>query len=79
MNIQNKTWLWAVLAIVVLAVVWWLWWGSRQATAPGISETAGPVLSEEDTVAAIEQELGVTDFGNLEAELQSTEADLQSL
>ena len=62
--------------MAVAVVAGWLWQGSRQATAPEIS---GPALSQEDTTTAIEQELEATDFGNLEAELQSTEADLQSL
>ena len=78
MNTQNKTWLWVVVLLAVAAAAW-LWWGYWPVSAPGTSETAGPALSQEDTTAAIEQELGATDLGNLEAELQSTEADLQSL
>lgn len=61
---------------LALVVAVWLWWGWRQAAAP---EIAGPALSPTDTTAAIDQELSATDFGDLETELQSTEADLQSL
>ena len=77
---NNRSWNWlAVAAIAVLiAVGAWMWW-ARQAAAPGASETAGPALGIDDTSVAIEQELNATDFGNLESELQSTEADLQSL
>ena len=69
----TKKWMWlAAVAIVVLAVLgWWMWQRPQQVTAP---ET-----SEQDTTVAIEQELQATDLGDLEAELQATEADLNSL
>lgn len=76
MESKSKTWLWALAAALVLAVAVWLWWGWRQAVAP---EIAGPVLGPTDITAAIDQELNATDFGDLETELQSTEADLNSL
>lgn len=79
-NTQNsKTWFWVAAAVVAVAVAGWLWWGYWPASAPSTSETAGPALSTDDTTAAIEQELNATDFGNLEAELQATDADLNSL
>ena len=79
MEQNSKTWLWVTGAVVVAAVFGgWFWW-SNQAVAPTTSDTAGPVLSETDTTAAIDQELNATDFGNLEAEMQATDADLQSL
>ena len=73
---SSKTWLWVALVVVVV-VAGWLWL-SRQATAPTL-EVSGPPLSESDTTSAIEQELNATDFGDLEAELQATDADLNSL
>lgn len=77
METQNsKTWLWVVVAAVVVAVAGWLWLGYYPATAP---ETAGPALGGEDTTAAIDQELNATDFGDLEKELQATDADLNAL
>lgn len=75
---SSKTWLWAVVAVAVVAAAW-LWLGSRPASAPDTSETAGPALSADDTSVNLEAEVNATDLGNLEAELQSTEADLQSL
>ena len=78
METQNKTWVWVVVVVAVVVAAW-LWWGYWPASAPSTSETAGPALSADDTTAAVEQELNATDFGDLETELQSTEADLQSL
>ena len=80
-NAQNsKSWSWLVWLLVaaLVAVGAWMWW-ARQAAAPEVSETADPVLSQEDTTDAIEAELAATDFGDLEAELQATDADLNSL
>jgi len=74
---SSKTWLWVVAVVVAVAAGVWLW-QSRQAAAPTL-EISGPALNAEDTTVAIEAELNATDFGDLEAELQSTEADLQSL
>ncbi len=72
---KSKTWLWfAGVAIVVLAVAGWMWWATP-AAAP-VSETG---LSATDTTSEIDAELEMTDLGDLEAELQATEADLQSL
>ena len=80
MESKNKTWLWVTAAVLaVAALAFWMWWSPRQATAPGASETAGPALSAQDTTSAIDAELNATDFGNLEAELQATDADLNSL
>lgn len=73
-----KTWLWVVVVVAVAAAAWF-WLGSWPASAPDTSETAGPALSADDTTATLEAEANATDLGNLEAELQSTEADLQSL
>ena len=82
MESKNKTWLWAAAVVLaVAALAGWMWWSPRQATAPGASETAAPQsgVSADDTTSAIDAELNATDFGNLEAELQATDADLNSL
>ena len=39
----------------------------------------GQSLGADDTTAAIEMQLNATDLGNFEQELQSTDADLNSL
>ncbi len=72
---KSKTWFWvAGVAAAILAVAGWMWW-AKPAAAP-VSETG---LSEADTTAALDEELQATDLGDLEAELQATDADLQSL
>ena len=77
MEQNSKKWMWVAAVVVVLAVLgWWMWQKPASVTAP---ETAGPALSPEDTTVAIEQELDATDLGDIDAELQATEADLQSL
>ena len=73
---SSKTLVLAAVGVVALAVGAWLLMGSRQAAAPEIS---GPALGQEDTTSAIEAELNATDFGDIDAELQATDADLNSL
>ena len=63
-------------AAVLLLLVWWMWQRPQEVAAP---ETAGPVLSGDDTTVAIERELQATDLGDIDAELKATEADLQAL
>lgn len=80
MEQKSKIRLWSVVAAaVIVAAAVWFWRGYSPAGAPGTSETAGPALSADDTTATLEAEANATDLGNLEAELQSTETDLQSL
>ena len=79
MEQNSKTWLWVVAVVIVLAAFGVWFWQSNQAVAPATSETAGPALSADDTTTSIDKELNATDFGDLEVELQSTEADLNSL
>ncbi len=83
MNMQNpvsgsKKWMWlAAAALVALAAFgWWMWQSAEEAAAP---ELGGPALSDSDTTLSIDEELQSTDLGDLEAELQATDADLQSL
>lgn len=69
--------MWTVVAVAVFAAVilaGWLWW-AKPATAPE-TETR---LSEIDTTSELDMELQATDLGDLEAELQTTDADLNAL
>lgn len=79
MNMQapasgSKTWLWVAAAAAVLAVAGWMWWATP-AAAP-VSETG---LSETDTTAELDAELQATDLGDLDAELEAMNADLNAL
>lgn len=78
MESQSKTWLWVVAVVVLVALGGWLW-RSNQAVAPSGSEAVGPALGADDTTAAIEQELNVTNLDDLDKELQSIDADANSL
>lgn len=76
MNPSNSK-MWAGVAVAVfLAIVLagWMWW-AKPAAAPE-SETR---LSDIDTTSELDMELRATDLGDLEAELQSTDADLNAL
>jgi len=76
-NSKNKVW--TILAVVIVLAVlgFWFWKGSKPATAP--VEEVGSLVSPEDTVATIDQELQATDLGDLDKEFQGVEADLNSL
>jgi len=73
-NNNSKMWLGVAVAVAVVGLFAWMWW-AQPAAAP-VSETG---LSATDTTLAIDQELQATDLGNLEAELQATDADLNAL
>ena len=76
-NSKNKVW--TVLAVVVVLAVlgFWFWKGSEPVTAP--VEEVGSLVSPEDTVATIDQELQATYLGDLDKEFQDVEVDLNSL
>lgn len=65
MENKNLKNVWLVIAVLVVAALAWWWW-SQQVSAP---------LNE----AALEQELNALDLGNVEAELGTTDADVNSL
>ena len=67
---KSKTWIWVVV-VVLLAVALW-WWNQQSAIAPEI-------VSEGDTTVAIDQDLNAVDLGDVDAELQDLEADVNSL
>lgn len=72
---KSKTWLWVAIAVVaVLAAAGWMWLATP-ASAP-VSETG---LTADDTTDVLDQELQATDLGDLDAELQATDADLNAL
>ncbi|HEY4499604.1 MAG TPA: hypothetical protein VJH70_00520 [Candidatus Paceibacterota bacterium] len=72
-----KKWIWIGLGIIIVGLLVW-WFGSGSITqSPEINQLVSPA---EDSTATIEQQLNdATDFGAIEDELKTTEADLNSL
>ncbi|MDE2001344.1 MAG: hypothetical protein KGI60_02115 [Patescibacteria group bacterium] len=74
---NNKmTWVWVGVIVVLAAVGLWFWM-ARTATAP-TSETAA-TLSTNDSTTAIAQELQNTAVPDPSSDIQSTNADVNSL
>lgn len=65
----------AVLAAAALLGIWW--WRSQSPNIFNISTP--PVAAPEDSSSAINQEIGALDIGNLDAEFQQIDADLNQL
>ena len=74
-NQKGGIWLWVLLVVVVLGIAYLclIYFGRN------LNPYRATGLSSEDTTEAIEKELQATDFGDLDKELQQTEADLNSL
>lgn len=68
---MNQKLLIAIIVIILIAAGLW-YWQSNRSSAP--TESTG-----DDTSAAISQELGTVDIGDLDKEFQTIDADLNSL
>ncbi|GEM_PF-6303345 len=51
----------------------------RQPATEQLPEAVNPALSEEDTTTVIEEELQATDLGDLDANINSLDADINAL
>lgn len=71
----SKTWLWILLIVVVLALVWVAW---RYFVYMPVLETNTTVL-DNDTTAAIGNDLNAVDMGNPDNDLKQLDADLNQL
>lgn len=73
-----KKWMWIAVGIVIIGLL--IWWFSAPALEQ-MYQTQSPADSAaEDSTANIEQQLNAeTDFGAVEEELKSIEADINSL
>ncbi|MBI2003443.1 MAG: hypothetical protein HYS78_00460 [Parcubacteria group bacterium] len=72
---KNKLWL--VIAIVVIAVGYWLWNSKWQVGTEGLPQL--PAVSEEDTAARIQQNLEQIDLGDIDQQFESIDAELNNL
>lgn len=76
---MNKNVLIIILVVVVLVILGVIFFRpGTPVTAPTTGETPGATLSP-DSTGAINQELESVDLGNLDAEFQSIDSDLNSL
>lgn len=67
---KGKGWVvWAVIIVIIALAAIFIFWSGPAATEIGT----------EDTTSAIDAQLGSIDFGDLEAELQDIDADVNQL
>ncbi len=77
MEISNKTWIWILIAVVVLALAWTAWqygFFNRLVT----NKIEAP-LSGNDTTAAIDKDFNAVDVGNPDQDLKQLDTDLNKL
>lgn len=68
--------LWAILAIAIGIAAFFM---LRQPVVEQLPVETATILSEEDTTAVIENELQLTDLGDLEADINSLDIDINQL
>ena len=76
METSNKTWIWILIAVIVLAFVWIVWqYGFFNQL---VTKEAVPI-SDNDTTAEIDKDLNAVDVGNPDQDLKQLDADLNQL
>ena len=80
---NSKKWIWIAVGIIAIGIIVWLLSMSDTSNviAPNTADqtSSRQSLGADDTTASIEQQLNATDLGSFEAELQTTNADVNSL
>ena len=74
MNTKN-----IILLIVVVAVAVLLFWMWQQGVLPFGQQAEAPATEQGDTTAAVQEQLDAVHLGDLDAELQGIDTDLNSL
>ncbi len=83
-NISKTVWVWIIAVVAVAAVLGWLWW-ARMAVAPAtapsdmLSTSTVAAMSGNDTTNSISQELQNVNIPDPSQNIQSTNADVNSL
>lgn len=72
----SKTWIWILIAVVVLALAWTAWqYGLFNQL---VTKEEAPI-SDSDTTAEINKDLNAVDVGNPDEDLKQLDADLNQL
>lgn len=76
---MNKKMLWIIVIIVLAASGYWLWNSKWQ--QPGFESVLPglPEVSEEDTTTQIQQNLEQIDLGDIDAQFETIDAELNNL
>ncbi|GEM_PF-6457926 len=80
-------WVWVAIGVVVVGVAIWLIGSNNYQTTDSTTQTPGTptsansveTASADDTTSVIEKELQGTNAGSADADIQSTDTDLNSL
>lgn len=76
METSNKTWIWVLIAVVVLALLWTAW---QYGFLGRLITKGGVPLSGSDTTATIDKDLNAVDVGNPDEDLKQLDTDLNQL
>lgn len=74
METSNKTWIWILIAVVILALMAAWQYGFLNRLLPTTLQ-----ISDNDTTAEIDKDLGVVDVGNPDEDLKQLDVDLNQL
>lgn len=72
----SKTWLWILIAVVVLALLWTAW---QYGFFNRLVTKEGAPISDSDTTVEIDKDLNTVDVGNPDQDLKQLDADLNQL
>lgn len=76
METSNKTWIWILIAVVVLALVWVAW---QYGFFNQLITKEESLISDSDTTVEIDKDLNAVDMGNPDDDLKQLDADLKQL
>ena len=75
----SKTWIWILIAVVVLALLWTAWQYGFFSRFIITKEGVQQPVSDRDTIADISNDLDWVDVGNPDQDLKQLDADLNQL
>lgn len=76
MEISNKTWIWILIAVIVLALIWVAW---QYDFFNWVATKEEPSTLDSDTTVDIDKDLEMVDIGNPDQDLKELDIDLNQL